>query len=169
MPDDILVIGYGNTLRGDDGIGPAVVNEIAALGLPGVRTLVVPQLTPELAAEVAAARMVVFVDAGIASAPTRVIALEAHTAFSAIEHAANPQTVLGVARAAYGQCPEAWLVSAAGADFGFHESLSPVGSENARLARAWVEMLLRRLWSSTEATSWEDSRNCGATTSLAPV
>jgi hypothetical protein len=33
------VIGYGNTLRGDDGIGPAVAEAVAALGLPGVRVI----------------------------------------------------------------------------------------------------------------------------------
>ena len=65
MPADALVIGYGNTLRGDDGIGPAVAEAVAALGLPGVRVIVAHQLTPELAADLADAQLVVFVDAAV--------------------------------------------------------------------------------------------------------
>ena len=44
---DFLVIGYGNTLRGDDGVGPRVAEAIEKLNLPGVRTLVCQQLSPE--------------------------------------------------------------------------------------------------------------------------
>ena len=39
---DFLVIGYGNTLRGDDGVGPRVAEAIEKLNLPGVRTLDLP-------------------------------------------------------------------------------------------------------------------------------
>ena len=63
MTADVLVIGYGNTLRGDDGIGPAVAGEIDRLAVPGVRVIVVHQLTPELAADLAACRRAVFIDA----------------------------------------------------------------------------------------------------------
>ncbi len=59
----VLVIGYGNELRGDDGIGPHVVSELAALELPGVLTRIVHQLLPELAAELADTCLVIFVDA----------------------------------------------------------------------------------------------------------
>jgi hydrogenase maturation protease len=61
----VVVIGYGNTLRGDDGAGPAVAQAIADRALPGVRSLAVPQLTPELAEIVAEANLVVFVDAAL--------------------------------------------------------------------------------------------------------
>ena len=44
---DFLVIGYGNTLRGDDGVGPRVAVAVEDLQLPGVRTLVCQLLTPE--------------------------------------------------------------------------------------------------------------------------
>ena len=38
---NLLVIGYGNTLRGDDGLGPRVAEAVAALNLPGDRKSVV--------------------------------------------------------------------------------------------------------------------------------
>ncbi len=58
-----LVIGYGNTLRGDDGVGPLVAEQVEAWNLPAVRSRVTHQLTPELAAEIAEVDLVFFVDA----------------------------------------------------------------------------------------------------------
>src|SRR5690348_5980583 len=58
-----LVIGYGNTLRSDDGAGPRAAAEVGAWGVPGLRAWAVHQLTPELASPIASARLVVFVDA----------------------------------------------------------------------------------------------------------
>lgn len=40
MPPSVLVLGIGNPLRGDDGVGPRVVKELARRGLPeGVTAL----------------------------------------------------------------------------------------------------------------------------------
>jgi len=66
-----LVIGIGNPLRGDDGVGPWLVHawgqrrarRKAAMGAAPLRIRVVPQLLPELAEELAAVRRVLFVDA----------------------------------------------------------------------------------------------------------
>ena len=57
-PDaNLLVIGYGNVLRHDDGVGPRVAEAIEELNLPGVRTLVCQQLSPEHAEPVARAQI----------------------------------------------------------------------------------------------------------------
>ena len=50
---ELLVIGYGNSLRRDDGVGPRVAEAIEELNLPGVRTLVCQLLTPEFADPIA--------------------------------------------------------------------------------------------------------------------
>lgn len=150
MPE-VLVIGYGNTLRGDDGIGPAVAEGVAALGLPGVRVLVVHQLTPELAADLADSRLAIFVDAAVSGEPVAVVRLNAEPTGSAMTHFADPRGLLALARIAYDRSPDAWLVTAAGADFGFCEGLSPVGWENARTARGHVERLISA-WSGRSVT-----------------
>lgn len=67
---NILVIGYGNTLRGDDAVGPLVAEQVAIWNWPDVRSLPVHQLTPELAAEIAQVEAVFFIDAAIAQ-PTQ--------------------------------------------------------------------------------------------------
>jgi hydrogenase maturation protease len=61
----LLVIGYGNTLRGDDGVGPRVAEAVERLQLPGVRTLICQQLSPEHAEMISQAERVVFVDAAV--------------------------------------------------------------------------------------------------------
>ena len=59
----LLLIGYGNPLRQDDGLGWRIAMAIEALGLAGLRVLTAQQLTLELAAPIALAEAVVFVDA----------------------------------------------------------------------------------------------------------
>jgi hydrogenase maturation protease len=59
-----LVIGYGNTLRRDDGVGVRVAELLAVdPRMEGADILAVHQLTPELAIDVGEATLVVFVDA----------------------------------------------------------------------------------------------------------
>lgn len=62
----LLVVGYGNELRGDDGAGRAVADRIDELGLQGVTVRSIIQLVPELAVDLAAADRAVFVDADVA-------------------------------------------------------------------------------------------------------
>ncbi len=58
-----LVIGYGNTLRSDDGAGPFVARALEARVPAGTRILDAHQLTPEMAIDISVATRVVFVDA----------------------------------------------------------------------------------------------------------
>src|SRR5208282_3684027 len=92
---NLLVIGYGNTLRRDDGVGPKVAEAIAELALPGVRTLACPLLTPELAEPVSQAGVVVFVDAAV-DAPREVQRrpLAPADTSQVMAHAASPATLL---------------------------------------------------------------------------
>jgi hydrogenase maturation protease len=60
----VLVVGFGNTLRGDDGVGPRVAELLAREDvLPGATIVTRHQIAPELAADIAAARLVVLIDA----------------------------------------------------------------------------------------------------------
>ena len=69
----VLVIGYGNTLRGDDGLGPRVAALLEAdKRLLGARIVARHQLVPELAAEFAEADLVILVDASESVAPGEV-------------------------------------------------------------------------------------------------
>lgn len=123
---EFLVIGYGNELRGDDGVGPKVAAAVDALQLPGVQTLICQQLSPEHAEPVSQARVVVFVDAAL-DAPREVQFRKLEPAGSSqlMAHAADPRTMLALARDVFGHCPEAWWLTIPAENTGFSEELSP--------------------------------------------
>ena len=123
---EFLVIGYGNTLRGDDGVGPRVAEAVGDLRLPGVRTLICPLLTPELADQISHAGKVIFVDAAV-DAPDEVQwrKLEPNETSQLMAHAADPRTMLALARDVFGRVPEAWWLTIPAVDLGFREEFSP--------------------------------------------
>ncbi len=134
-PAGLLVIGYGNTLRSDDGVGPRVADAVAALALPGVRAQAFPLLTPELADPVSQARVVVFVDAAV-DAPREVQMRKLAPADTSqiMAHSASPATLLALARDVFGHCPEAWLLTIPVEDLGIGEALSPLAQRGFEIA-----------------------------------
>jgi len=122
----ILVIGYGNTLRGDDGIGPRVAEAVGALNLPGVWTMVCPLLTPELADPISRAQKVIFVDAAV-DVPNEVQwrKLEPKESSQIMAHAADPRTMLALSRDVFGHAPEAWWLTIPAVQMEFSEELTP--------------------------------------------
>ena len=127
VADAAVVIGYGNTLRGDDGAGPEVAAAVARLGLPGVRALAVPQLTPELAEVLAGARLAVFVDAwmGPKAAGVDVLSVQAVGRPASLGHTSDPGALLALAEAIYGARPPAWIIRIPASRFPFGAGLSP--------------------------------------------
>jgi hydrogenase maturation protease len=121
-----LVLGYGNTLRSDDGVGPLVAETIAGLQLPGVATLVAGLLTPELADPVSRAGTVVFVDAAV-DAPREVQLRPCAPAESSqiMAHAADPKTMLALARDVFGHAPQAYLLTIPVENLAIGEDLTP--------------------------------------------
>ena len=141
----LLIIGYGNTLRSDDGVGPKVVEAVSALQLPGVLTKVCDLLTPELADPVAASSRVVFVDAAI-DAPRQVQLRSLSPADSSqiMAHAADPGTVLALARDVFGRAPQAWALTIPIVNTAFGEELSPFAQAGLKEAIAKIKQLAAR-------------------------
>ena len=131
----MLVIGYGNTLRRDDGVGPRVAEAVTALALPGVRALACPLLTPELADPVSRARVAIFVDAAV-DAPREVQLRKLAPAGSSqvMAHAASPATLLALARDVFGHAPQAWWLTIPAEDLGMGEELSPLAQRGFEIA-----------------------------------
>jgi hydrogenase maturation protease len=131
----LLVIGYGNTLRRDDGVGPKLADAVEALALSGVRTLACALLTPELAEPISQAGSVIFVDAAV-DAPLEVQRrkLEPAATSQVMAHAANPATLLALARDVFGRAPEAWLLTIPIAELGIGEALSAFAQRGFELA-----------------------------------
>jgi len=121
-----LVIGYGNTLRGDDGVGPRVAGAIEKLNLPGVQTLICQQLSPEYADPVSRAHFVVFVDAAVdAPRAVQLRRLAPGASSQLMAHAADPRTLLALARDVFGRTPQAWWLTIPAIKLDFSENLTP--------------------------------------------
>lgn len=135
-----LVIGYGNTLRSDDGVGQIVARKIANSHLPGVRSLYLHQLTPELAADIAEVELVIFVDATLAAiAPeVRVSPLQPLFSIEIKSHTSDPRMLLNLAQTLYNHCPKAWWVTIPGENFELGDAISP-------LARRGITQALRQI------------------------
>jgi hydrogenase maturation protease len=138
----MLVIGYGNTLRRDDGVGPKVAEAVAALNLPGVTALSCALLAPELADPIAQAERVVFVDAAVdAPREVRLRAVTPAESSQILAHAAEPRTMLALARDVFGRAPEGWLLTIPVEHMGIGEELSARATRGFFQALEWIQRL----------------------------
>lgn len=129
----ILVIGYGNPGRLDDGLGPAFAERIQALGLPGVTVESNYQLNIEDAELISRFDTVVFADASVDAAPPFEFKLlekkPAMVGFSS--HSITAGSLLGVAAELFGANPEAYAMAIRGYDYDeFGEYLSSKAQSN---------------------------------------
>jgi hydrogenase maturation protease len=158
----LLVVGFGNTLRCDDGVGPRVAESVELLGLPGVLTLSCHQLTPELAYPVSMAGNVVFVDAAVDEPGTLAMKkLEPNRSSLVLEHAPNPRTLLALSRDAYGRSPDAWMITVPAEVLGFGEELSPVAKRGVKKAVQAVQGLYGELSAKARRQAGTDQAPAG--------
>ena len=134
----VLVVGYGSTLRGDDGVGPRAAELAMEDGrIAGATILLRHQLTPELAADMATARLVILVDARADAAPGSVSiervgggAAEAGPGSppgsdaGATTHHVGAAEVVALARDLWGASPEVFAVGVGAASFEVGDGLS---------------------------------------------
>jgi len=140
-PPRILVIGYGNPGRGDDGLGPAAACAIAGLGWPNVSTLDSYQLAIEDAVDIAAQDLVWFVDATRSGeAPCAIERLSPAFDITFTTHLLKPEALLAIAAQQFGSSPDAFLLAIRGYEFEFIEGFSERAAANLASALA----LLRR-------------------------
>lgn len=150
----VLIIGYGNPLRGDDGVGVRAAEllagemekgtkpgkgtagergrEIPSLPGPRVEVLACHQLTPELAPRVAAADRLILVDARAAGEPGALIeqilaplSPSGAAGSFTLTHHLDPAGLLAAAQILYGKAPPAVLLTVCGESFDYGETLSP--------------------------------------------
>jgi hydrogenase maturation protease len=125
----IVVIGYGNPGRRDDGLGPAFVSRLEALGLPGVTVESDYQLAIEHAHLAALHDIVVFADAAAdveAGSSFYLRPVEPAGEVPHTSHSLSPQAVLQLAAECFGARPRGWLLGIRPKDLtSFMEGLTP--------------------------------------------
>lgn len=139
----ILVIGYGNPGRQDDGLGPVAAAAIGKIGWCNVTVMDNYQLTIEDAIELAARDLVWFIDASVSGGePYEVRHLSPTFGTTFTSHLLEPETLLAITEQQFGVCPEAYLLSIRGYTFDFYEGITERAQNN--LAKA-VALLRRRI------------------------
>lgn len=139
----LLLIGYGNPGRGDDGLGPALAGRIAALGLPGVTVEIDYQLTVDHAAMIAAHDLVILADAAIGLAGPFRLSRVAGRPAGLGSHQVTPEAALSLAGLLYGVRPPAWTLAIAGTAFDrIVEGLSPPAQDALERAAARLGPLI---------------------------
>lgn len=136
----VLLIGFGNPGRGDDGLGPALARRIEQQRLPGVDVRTAFQLTVEHALDVARAEIVVFADADVS--------LEVPYAFGEVpakapthldSHTVSPNAVMALAGELFGSRARGFALAIAGAEFGkIKEGLSAPARANLASAETFL-------------------------------
>jgi hydrogenase maturation protease len=140
-----LIVGYGNPLRGDDGVGIRAAERLRELiDDPEIEILALHQLTPELMDPLSRAARAIFIDAcaGGTAGEVRERRVNPEPAAPAFTHFATPEALLAGARALYGSAAEGVIFTVAGADFDVSADLSPAV---ARGLEEVVEAVLRLL------------------------
>lgn len=141
----VLVLGYGNPGRQDDGLGWAAADAIANLRLAGVRTSADYQLAIDHAYDASECAAVIFVDASRSAAePYSVEPVLPSANLSAFaSHDVRPELIIGLCRRVYGRSPDARVIGIRGYAFGFDEGLSARAQANLEAALAYVRGVLR--------------------------
>jgi hydrogenase maturation protease len=138
----VLVIGYGNRSRCDDGIGYRAAERLReSLSRPDVEVLAVHQLTPELMVAISLAQRVIFIDAESEGQPGEIRRRElaAEPAAPFFTHEAGPASLLAGAASLYGSTASGILYTIAGETFDFGEQLTPVVERSLTTLLAMIE------------------------------
>jgi len=149
----ILLYGFGNPARGDDGLGPALAAAIEQLGIPNITVDANYQLTVEDAAEIAGYDAVVFADAATQGATpfwfSRVDDASIKRVGNSIgsigwtSHSVSPAQVVALARDLFASKVAAYALGIRGYEFGdLDEALSPRAIDNLTVAVTFARKAL---------------------------
>ena len=129
MTGRALIIGYGNVLRTDDGVGRHVAERLAVdPRLAEATVLGAHQLTPELALDLSRADLLVLIDAGHGpAAGTHTIERAAGSgrAANTWSHHLDPADLVALAGELYGHAPAAFVVTVGVESLDAGDRLSP--------------------------------------------
>lgn len=139
----ILVVGVGNTLRGDDGIGAYICSCMAALKIPGVETLLTHQLDTVLLDELMQANHIIIADASFEGKSVDFFKVNGNEPLqgSSSHHMSAP-LLMQMAKTIYQKELPMMICAVAGYRFGMKEKLSVRAKKNADKAvaiiREWI-------------------------------
>jgi hydrogenase maturation protease len=139
----VLVLGYGNPGRQDDGLGPAAALAVQNFGVPGLTVEINYLLNIEDSADAAEHDCVLFLDAaetGPEPFDVREVAPAEEIAFTS--HIVKPEVIVAICRKHFGRMPRAWLMAIRGYEFELEEGLTDAAKANLERAITHLHLWL---------------------------
>jgi hydrogenase maturation protease len=124
----MLIVGYGNPLRGDDAAGCAAADRLFETIGERVNVRTLHQLTPELAADAALVDELILIDAAADLPPGQVRWQQVEVPAASADlrpHHLDPAQLLLIARTLFGHAPATTLITIGGHSWGYDTPLSP--------------------------------------------
>ncbi|RME34366.1 MAG: hydrogenase maturation protease [Gammaproteobacteria bacterium] len=147
-PPTLLLFGYGNPGRGDDGLGPRLIDCLEREGVPGRWQpvfLTAMQLQPEHACDLIEHHAVILVDAGWRTpAPFSFSPVWAKRDHSYTTHQLSPAALAAICLQTLGHLPPLWLLTIRGCRFDPGEEFSPSACRHLQSARSFLRNWVRR-------------------------
>jgi len=135
----ILVYGFGNPGRQDDGLGPAIIEKLEDEKIAGVDTDCNYQLNIEDAYSIAENDIVVFVDASLdADEPFSFSKIEPSAEITFTTHSMSPQSVLALCAELYDRKLDAYVLGIRGYEWDFEVGLTSMAVNNFNEAYSFL-------------------------------
>ncbi len=133
---DLLVIGVGNTLREDDGVGIYLVNRLNNHFSFRLNCMEVYEPDVILAQKIAEFENLLIIDAMIMDndSPFKLISVEPAKSFAPsgfVTHIFDWSIILAMSNEFFGNAPKSEILGVSAFYFGFSESISPSCNDNA--------------------------------------
>ena len=130
--NNILIVGVGNTLMGDDGIGAYVAARLEEMQLQGVHAITVQQMTSDLLDEMLQAGKTIIVDAAMEADPVQFYKVEETApAGASYSHYTSAIQLLKMAQLVYERKLSVYICAVGARDLTLNGTLSPDGKKNA--------------------------------------
>lgn len=139
-----LVIGYGNALRSDDGVGVFLASRLAEERLPEVEVRTFHQLPLEIADELADFRRIILVDCSSAGPAVQIKKVVPAAGGAAPgSHHLGPETLAALAEKIYRTSPDIYLCTVRGENFDFGDRMTEGTLRRAQRAADRIRSILK--------------------------
>lgn len=127
FPGPVAIVGIGNTMRGDDGAGISVAEEVRSWDLPGVHVYLETQLLPELIPLIQHVSTLIIVDACLSVSATdmcEVAPSHADDRAFTLGHAVSVGEFLNMFAQVAPSVPRVWLLAIPAREFPYGQGFS---------------------------------------------
>lgn len=135
MKNQIAIVGIGNALRSDDGLGNYITETIEQLQIKNVKTFIVHQLQIELLEELQDFNSVIFVDASLKNEEVIFEEIKQDLSVaSSSSHRISAEMLVQLSKKLYQKQIHFYSCAVKGYYFNMGESISPQAKANAKKA-----------------------------------